>query len=94
MSRILVLLAAAVLAGCPAFRSSARPDERDQEIIRDIKVHFLRDARFREIFVSCQGGVVTLTGRVASVQIAAEAERIAQVRDVRQILNRLEIKPK
>lgn len=92
--RAWLLLGGLLLVGCPAFRSSHDPVARDQEIIRDVLWRYHGDERFEDIRVTCQGGVVTLVGRVPSAAAGDEAEALARVRDVRRVVNRLEIRPK
>lgn len=96
--RVAVLAAVTLaLAGaaCKSFRSSDDPIAREQEIVRDVKWKLAADPRFDEVLVQCKGREVILTGRVTSAEAAGDATRIAsETRDVGQVFNRIEIRPK
>ncbi len=88
----LVLL---LIAGCKSFVSSQDPLARDQEIRRDILWRFQKDERLTEVTVACDGGHITLGGRVTVPDATIAAVSIAEtVRDVRSVANKIDVRPK
>jgi osmotically-inducible protein OsmY len=93
---VLFALAMAALPGCSAQTPSQRAGV-DQEIARDIlwRFHQDPDGRFRDVQVTCEGGVVTLEGRVGDTKTAVEAVRIAQTESRGgKVDSRLDVRPR
>lgn len=65
----------------------------DKEIEREIMVRFQSDVGFSNLWAKCSGGVVTLTGRVATGDVAADAIReVRRVRGVREVVNQMQVR--
>lgn len=91
----LLCVALILLGGCKSFVSSQDPLARDQEIRRDILWQYQKDQRLTEVTVACDGGHITLGGRVLTPDAALNAVAIAEkVRDVRSVANKIEVRPK
>ena len=95
ISVALALLSATLLLGaCSYLQTLQKPD--DQAIASDIQGKLFADSvlKTRDIHVSSEGGVVTLTGTVSTDLEKAAVERMAsQVKGVRQVQNQLTVGP-
>lgn len=95
ISLFLALLSATLLfGGCSYLQTLQKPD--DQAIASDIQGKLFADSvlKTRDIHVSSEGGVVTLTGTVSTDLEKAAAERMAsQAKGVKQVQNQLTVGP-
>ena len=102
MKRFPALMVAALLAGGVASTmtltacSSTQPAKMqidDSEITTAVKAEFVKDnvVKARDIDVTTNEGVVTLTGRVATADESARAEKLAHVNGVKSVRNLLKI---
>ncbi|MBZ5514944.1 MAG: BON domain-containing protein [Acidobacteriia bacterium] len=91
---IAVLSGMLLLGGCSYLQTLQKPD--DQAITSEIQGKLFADSvlKTRDIHVSSQGGVVTLTGTVNTDLEKAAAERIAgEGKGVKHVLNQLTVGP-
>ena len=92
---VLALLSATLLFGsCSYLQTLQQPD--DQAITSDIQGKLFADSvlKTRDIHVSSENGVVTLTGTVSTDLEKAAAERMAsQAKGVKQVQNQLTVGP-
>jgi len=77
-------------------RSSTQPAKMqidDSEITTTVKAEFVKDdvVKARDIDVTTNEGVVTLTGRVATAEESARAEKLAHVNGVKSVRNLLKV---
>lgn len=83
-----------LLGGCSYLQMLQKPDDR--AITSEIQGKLFADSvlKTRDIRVSCEGGVVALSGTVSTDLEKAAVERIAaQVKGVRQVQNQLMVGP-
>ncbi len=89
---LITVLGAVLLAGCSALQSLRGPD--DKAITSAVQAKLFEDPvlKTRDIRVSAQNGVVTLTGSVGTDLEKGAAERMAsQVDGVKQVVNQLAV---
>ncbi len=88
----MILLGTLLLAGCNVLQSLRAPD--DKAITSSVQAKLFEDPvlKTRDIRVSAQNGVVTLTGSVSTDLERGAAERMAgQVNGVKQVINQLAV---
>ena len=91
--RVIFVLASAVLACLPTY---AQAPPQDIDVTLAIETEIARDdiVPFNRIDVATRGGIVTLTGTVASLAAKSRAENLAAlVKGVRSVINRIEVSP-
>ena len=91
---VIVLLAAAWTTGVWAAQA---PGPSDRQLLREVQQQVLGYSHytvFDSISASIKDGVVTLTGKVTTSEKREDlAKRVASVRGVRQLQNRIEVLP-
>jgi hyperosmotically inducible protein len=75
----------------PAARKAV--DTNDKEITKAVQARLSKDAQLKKVDVRTDGGVVTLTGEVASITAAAKASEMARyVGGVKSVKNELTVR--
>lgn len=77
-----------------ALSATALVAQADDDLLYD-RVHRRlnndRSLKIKQLEVEVDGGVVTIRGLVRSAKLKAKATKVASIKGVRQVINRLEI---